>query len=82
MGLIIAKLEDTATHVVAMSILVLNLMKILCSFFALLDWVLGLLCPLKNEGIFSRHYINRCVMNWEGTVCWSAFLRIRGGCTG
>ncbi len=45
MGLVMAKLEDTAAHVVAMSILVLNLRKIQCAFFDLLDWLLDLFGP-------------------------------------
>lgn len=48
MGLVMAKLEDTAAHVVAMSILVLNLRKILCAFFELLDWLLVFLDPVKK----------------------------------
>lgn len=48
MGLVMAKLEDTATHVVAMSILVLNLRKILCASFELLDWLLDFLCSVNK----------------------------------
>ena len=43
MGLVTAKLEDTAAHVVALSILLLNLRKIQCTFLQFLDWLLGLL---------------------------------------
>lgn len=48
MGLVMAKLEDTAAHVVAMSVLLLNLRKIQCAFFELLDWLLDLLSPAKK----------------------------------
>ncbi len=48
MGLVMAKLEDTVAHVVAMSILVLNMRKIQCAFFELLDWLLGFLDPAKK----------------------------------
>lgn len=51
MGLVMAKLEDTAAHVVAMSILVLNLRKILYAFFELLDWLLGLLGPSSKWAV-------------------------------
>ncbi len=51
MGLIMAKLEDTAAHVVAMSILVLNLRKIQCAFFELLDWLLGFLGSAKKQAV-------------------------------
>ena len=44
MGLVTAKLQETAAHVIAMSILVLNLRKIQCAVFQLwlllLDWCL------------------------------------------
>lgn len=43
MGLVTAKLEETAAHVVALSILLLNLRKIQCAFLQFLDWLLGLL---------------------------------------
>lgn len=44
-----AKLEDTVAHVVAMPIPVMNLGKIRCAFFELLEWLLGFLYTLKNE---------------------------------
>ena len=43
MGLVTAKLEDTAAHVVALSILLLNLRKIQHAFLQFLDWLLGFL---------------------------------------
>ena len=43
MGLVTAKLEDTAAHVVALSILLLNLRKIQYAFLQFLDRLLGFL---------------------------------------
>ena len=43
MGLVTAKLEDTAAHVVTLSILLLNLRKIQYAFLQFLDWLLGFL---------------------------------------
>ena len=37
------KLEETAAHVVALSILLLNLRKIQCAFLQFWDWLLGFL---------------------------------------
>ena len=48
MGLVTAKLEDTAAHVVALSILLLNLRKIQCAFLQFLDWLLGFLQPCEK----------------------------------
>ena len=48
MGLVTAKLEETAAHVVALSILLLNLRKIQCAFLRFLDWLLGLLMPCEK----------------------------------
>ena len=48
MGLVTAKLEETAAHVVALSILLLNLRKIQCAFLRFLDWLIGLLLPCEN----------------------------------
>ena len=45
MGLITAKLRETAAHVIAMSILVLNLRKIQCAFLMLLTYILAVLLP-------------------------------------
>ena len=47
MGLVTAKLEDTAAHVVALSILLLNLRMIQHAFLRFLDWFLGFLLPCK-----------------------------------
>ena len=43
MGLVTAKLEETAAHVAALSILLLNLRKIHCAFLQFWDWLLGFL---------------------------------------
>ena len=43
MGLVTAKLKETAAHVVALSILLLNLRKIQYAFLQFWDWLLGFL---------------------------------------
>ena len=43
-----AKLEDTAAHVAALSILLLNLRKIQYAFLQFLDWLLGFLQPREK----------------------------------
>ena len=48
MGLVTAKPEDTAAHVVALSILLLNLRKIQYAFLQFLDWLLGFLQPREK----------------------------------
>ena len=50
MGLVTAKLEETAAHVVALSILLLNLRKIQCAFLQFLNWLLGFLQPCEKLG--------------------------------
>ena len=60
MGLVTAKLEETAAHVVALSILLLNLRKIQHAFLQFLDWLLGFLQPCENWGLVSRHYLRAC----------------------
>ena len=47
-GLVTAKLEDTAAHVVALSILLLNLRKIQYAFLQFPDWLLGFLQPCEK----------------------------------
>ena len=56
MGLVTAKLRETAAHVIAMSVLVLNLRKIQCAFCKFWQhcWMLGG-CK-ENWRLFSRHY--------------------------
>ena len=46
-GLVTAKLEETAAHVVALSILLLNLRKIQCAILQFWDWLVGFLQPCK-----------------------------------
>ena len=48
MGLVTAKLEETAAHVVALSILLLNLRKIQHAFLQFPDWLLGFLQPREK----------------------------------
>ena len=45
MGLVTAKLRETAAHVIAMSVLVLNLRKIQCAFLQLLTYLLAIFLP-------------------------------------
>ena len=49
MGLVTAKLEETAAHVVALSILLLNLRKIQCAFLQFWDWLLGFLQSREKQ---------------------------------
>ena len=51
MGLITAKLRETAAHVIAMSVLVLNLRKIQCALWHLLMYLLAILPPKKKWAI-------------------------------
>ena len=46
-GLVTAKLEETAAHVVALSILLLNLRKIQCAILQFWDWLVGFLQPCE-----------------------------------
>ena len=48
MGLVTAKLKETAAHVVALSIFLLNLRKIQCAFLQFGDWLLGFLQPCEK----------------------------------
>ena len=48
MGPVMVKLEDTTAHVVTMSIMVLNLRKLQCTSFELLDWLLGFLDSVRK----------------------------------
>ena len=47
-GLMMAKLEETAAHGVALPILLLNLRKIQYAFIQFLDWLLGFLQPREK----------------------------------
>ena len=51
MGLITAKLQETAEHVIAMSILVLNLRRAVAALLCLFYWLMGLATRsgLQNE---------------------------------
>ena len=51
MGLVTAKLRETAAHVIAMSVLVLNLRKIQCALLRLLTYLLAFLSPQKKSAI-------------------------------
>ena len=51
MGLVTAKLRETAAHAIAISILVLNLRKIQCALLRLLTYLLAILSPKKNYAI-------------------------------
>ena len=55
MGLVTAKLRETAAHVTAMSVLVLNLRRIQCSVFQLPAYLRAIFAPRKNGPLFSRH---------------------------
>ena len=48
MGLVTAKLRETAAHVIAMSVLVLNLHKIQCALLRMLRYLLEILAQKKN----------------------------------
>lgn len=49
MGLVTAKLEDTAVHMVALSILLLNLRKIQCAILWFWEWLLDALLSYKRR---------------------------------
>ena len=51
MGLVTAKLRETAAHVIARSVLVLNLRKIQCALLRLLMYLLAILPPKKKLAI-------------------------------
>ena len=46
--LVAAKLRETAAHVIAMSVLVLNLRKIPCAILRLLTYLLAILLPKEK----------------------------------
>ena len=48
MGLVTAKLRETAAHVIAMSVLVLNLRKIQCALLRLLTYLLAIFPPKEK----------------------------------
>ena len=51
MGLVTAKLRETAAHVIAMSVLVLNLRKIQCAFWELLTYLMAISSSKEKWGI-------------------------------
>ena len=51
MGLVTAKLRETSAHVIAMSVLVLNLRKIQCTFLQLLTYLLAIFLPKEKWAI-------------------------------
>ena len=51
MGLVTAKLRETAAHVIAMSVLVLNLRKIQCAILRLLTYLLAIFPPKEKWAI-------------------------------
>ena len=51
MGLVTAKLQETAVHVIAMSVLVLNLRKIQCAFWELLTYLMAISSSKEKWGI-------------------------------
>ena len=51
MGLVTAKLRETSAHVIAMSVLVLNLRKIQCAIFQLLAFWRAILSPKQKWAI-------------------------------
>ena len=51
MELVTAKLRETASHVIAMSVLVLNLYKIQCALLKMLTYLLEILAPKKNKAL-------------------------------
>ena len=54
MGLVTAKLRETAAHVIAMSVLVLNLRKIQRVIFRLLTYLLAIFMPAEKWAIVQQ----------------------------
>ena len=54
MGLVTAKLRETAAHVIAMSVLVLNLRKIQRVIFRLLTYLLAIFMPAEKWAIVKQ----------------------------
>ena len=50
-GLVTAKLRDTAAHVIAMSVPVLNLRKIQCALLRLLMFWVAVFAPREKDAI-------------------------------
>ena len=58
MGLVTAKLRETAAHVIAMSVLVLNLRKIQRALLRMLAYLLEILAPKKNWALVQWILVN------------------------
>ena len=58
MGLVTAKLRETAAHVIAMSVLVLNLRKIQRALLRMLAYLLEILAPKKNWALVQETLLN------------------------
>ena len=54
MGLVTAKLRDTATHVIAMSVLMLNLCKIQCALLRLFVFLMTVFTPKENAAVVQQ----------------------------
>lgn len=57
MGLITARLRETAVHVIAMSVLLLNLRKIQCALLQVLTAVLAVWFPQENLSVVQQTLI-------------------------
>ena len=57
MGLVTAKLRETAAHVIAMSVLVLNLRKIQCALLRMLTYLLAIFRPKEKWAIVQQTLI-------------------------
>ena len=58
MGLVTAKLRETAAHVIAMSVLVLNLRKIQRALLRMLTYLLEILAQNKNWALVQETLLN------------------------
>lgn len=54
MGMVMAKLKDTVSHLIAVSVLVLNLRKIQCTIFQLPGGI-AFRCKSENGRLFRTH---------------------------
>ena len=67
MGLVTAKLQETAAHVIAMSVLVLNLRKIQCAFFRLFAYLRALVAPQIKWAIIQQTLIKQ--FDYPSSTC-------------
>ena len=75
MGLVTAKLRETAAHVIAMSVLVLNLRKIQRALLRMLAYLLEILAQKKNWALvqwtlYYMKYILRLCRHIANTVLY------------